>query len=646
MKKNLTVFKYLRRLEFVLIHTGLMLILSGLAVMLYVDADSWTGWFSIVKALFSGYESSSYTILLDRGVLTGWILLICSLSLHIFIPRHERKTDSYDLLDFVYIIAWWAVTAIVALLIIIFILTIKKFGSLVQIVHILMIINALWGYVIYLKRCDQKTRAAADFTVSISMFMIIFVIINFYFHKHNTILDASSAQYYTLGDKTRTLVTNLKKKVKVYAIIMSNQHRKGMIYDYTTKLFTQINNLTDSIDIEFVKPRSTKAIEILRRYNITQQNEAIIYECGANTKAIPIDTTGAPLAVLKEEQMQHPLMNRSVPEIKAYKGENSFYLAINEVTSEKRKEIIFIDGHGERSITEYTNESLTSLDKELTNLNYITHTKRLQQGELPNADALVIAAPQHAYLDWEIELIQRYLKEKNGGLIYLAEPIYADFSVSEAGLAPILEEYGIIINNDRITSYHNKSKTYTPRISTDLYAMHPITKAFTNEQVYMTTARSLNSSTCRVLSMKPEELISITSAIDKKIWGETRFGRKLKSNHFDQNDTAPPLRLVVTSGPRVSSGSAFQTPRIAVIGDVDIAANYLIYKGNNKDFLLNCINWSLNQEKVELIAPKNFEFIRVNVDNELMSSIFDMIVISIPGFILLFGALVLVRRRS
>ena len=101
----------------------------------------------------------------------------------------------------------------------------------------------------------------------------------------------------------------------------------------------------------------------------------------------------------------------------------------------------------------------------------------------------------------------------------------------------------------------------------------------------------------------------------------------------------------MVSGPRKIGENIFKTPRIVAVGDVDIISNNNLTKNNNLNIVLNSFNWALNPEDVEKIPPKNYEYIKLEVSDEVMSGIWQLVIIGIPGFILLFGLLVLVRRR-
>lgn len=635
--------KWLRRLDFFLRHAGLVVIAAGIAVMLWNDVRGWTGPLDALLALVAPATPRALCVLADPGVVIGWCLVAIAGALTVFQKYYllpggrripvERAADAVTI-------------AVPALAVIITLVLGPASAALAPAVSAGFCL-VLLAYGVHVRRSDDRLRGAADFTMSIILACLVFLIVNVFAYRHRLILDASSARYYTLSDTTRNLLDSLPGKVKVYVILWATDTRKGLVVDYTRKLFDQITNYTDKVSVEYVPPRSSKADQILGRYNLVNAYaEAVIFECGDRSKAIPVEPSGVPLAVLAEADLPGPMEDQRPPEVKAYKGENVFYLALNEVTAARQKEILFLEGHGERGLTEHTLQGLTFLEGDLTKLNHLVHSYTLRQGEVPVADTLVIAGPTARFMDWEVDLIRRYLAERNGGLIYLAEPILGEKGVAEAGLAPLLAGYGLAIHDDFILLYVNQYQSFMGEFSTSVYAAHPITRAFKNEQVNLTSSRSVAAGTCPVPTMSAMDLVTIAAGKNYRIWGETRYGLRQKDYTLDDQDTKPPLNLAAVAGGREVRGVSFATPRIAVIGDVDMAANSMYRSGNNQHFLLNCFNWALKNENVEIIPPKDYEFIRVDVSDELMAGMWHLVVLGLPGFILLFGILVLIRRRA
>ncbi len=641
MKTGRKTEEFTARMLFILIHAGLILLLAVYAVMLFADASSWLSGWSIVKALFSTYNPLSYTILTGAGAKIAWlvILLYGALSLlttYVLTPETEhsflRRSGGFT-------------AVLTAGLILLFLFFFSDSRGFIQTCSLGGLISVLFSYAAFFRSSPERTRAASDFIISIFFALFLFFTLNVYAGRTNIIMDVSSSQFYSLSEPTIKMIDSLERKIKIYVILQASPIRKGLIYDYTKKLLSQVENRTDQITVEYIPPRSGKAETLIRKYNI-RSDEAVIFESGEKSKAIPVDPSGNPLAVFAAEETHHPGMDRSIREIEAYKGEYIFFLTINEITSERKKELLFIEGHGERSVTGFEADSLTELSEELTKLNYTVLTKRLKQGEIPVADALVIAGPTVSFLDWEVEAIRRYLKETNGSLIYFAEPIIRDSWVEEAGLAPLLEEYGIKLHNAAVIWYSKKYRGYFDDLKTDSYEIHPITAPFTNEEVYFKTSRPVSEGSTVEPTMKSSLLVLKAPSTDQDMWGETRVGRSVRTIAKDEKDIRPPIGLAAVSGPKKVGNKYFETPRIIVLGDVDIATNRYFRKLNNSNFLINCFNWTLEQEQVEKIPPKNFEFIKIDVSDNVMSGVFNLIVVGIPGFFLLFGIIVLIRRKS
>jgi len=638
MKRIQTVSRHFLRASLVFLHLGLFLLFAGYAVMLFVDARAWHGYGSFFRALFFTYAPAGHAVLLDPAVTAGWAFISLGGALSVFtvvfllkrrtLPPFRQAAD--------------AVLVFAPMLVLGLLMFFRESKPAVQAVSLAGLAAVCVAFFLHVRTLPSKMRGASDFAVSVACACVLFLMANVYAYRHDVIFDVSSARFYSLSPVTKKMLAGLDKKVKVYVVLYRLRTRKGLIYEYTKKLFDQVTNLTDNVTVQFLEPFSRKAERLRKRYGITEYHEALIFECGERTKAVPVSEDGRPLAVLKEKDRRASFLDEKAPEIEAYKGENVFYLAVNEVTSERKQQIIFLEGHGERSITEYTPYSLSELSNELSRLNYVVLTASLRQGEVPVCDTLVIAGPRTKFADWEVELIKRFLRERNGSLIYFAEPILKDYSVSEAGLAGLMSSYGIDMQNDFIILYAEQLKTHLPEISSDTYGYHPITKSFTNERVLMTSVRSLREGTCSDPRMDVVSLLAVTSGLHYTLWGETRLGLKTRSVQLDARDHTSPFDIIMLAGPR----EKFDTPRIIVFGDVDVASNKLLRKGNNKRFLLNCFNWSLRRKEVDVVEPRKFDYIKIDVSDELMANIAYLVVVCLPGFILLYGVLVLIRRRA
>ncbi len=138
------------------------------------------------------------------------------------------------------------------------------------------------------------------------------------------------------------------------------------------------------------------------------------------------------------------------------------------------RKLVFIKGHGERSISDDSNTSYSKLVAELDTKGFVSEAHHLLEDELPqDTSVLVIAAPDKALLQGEIEHIRRYL-EQGGNMLWMMEPGELQGLDQLTSLLGVRFMDGIVVDNN--TNLRNTLRIQNPAMIPVLdYHAHPIT---------------------------------------------------------------------------------------------------------------------------------------------------------------------------
>ncbi len=334
-------------------------------------------------------------------------------------------------------------------------------------------------------------------------------------------------------------------------------------------------------------------------------------------------------------------------------NEETITNTIQKLVRKSNQQIIFIQGHNERSALSHSNYDLSRFTEHLRNRGLLTNTLNLADNmEIPAATAvLIIADPQKEFLPGELLIIQDYV-EQGGNLLWLAEP--DGFN----GLDLLAEQLGIeflpgvvVDPNTQLLGISDPRFALIPE-----YPLHPITQ-------------NLNSITIFPIAMAIE-FIGIEewdgeSFLDTlpRTWLEVDdLEGELKQDLHDMTGSfsvgyaltrATVLDTEIMNDEHGGDAddlgindSPDKNQRVVIIGDSDFISNAYLEQGDNLDLSLNIINW-LTEEDQFIAVPA-----RIRIDGRLELSIFAhkvmaySFVIILPVLLLLIGIGIWLKRRK
>jgi ABC-type uncharacterized transport system involved in gliding motility auxiliary subunit len=377
--------------------------------------------------------------------------------------------------------------------------------------------------------------------------------------------DLTKNKIYTLSDETQKTVKGLTTEVHAYAFYTANDKDFGAVKD----LLDRYHDLNAKMFLpEFLDP---------------DKNPAKVKELG-------IKKDSGPALVLEVGHQQDKVQALT---------EEGLTNAVIKLSHGAEKKIYFSIGHGEADIKDKEARGYAQVVQALENEGVKSETLNLlDTKEIPtDAEALVVAGPQKAFLPQEAQALSQYLKLGGHALIELDPQI-------DTGLDAVLKTYGMQLNNDEIIDPSSQ------RLGADLnipvvvqYAPNsPITKDFTEATIYP-ESRSLVS-----LSDPDETRPLALATTNSSAWGETDFAMLAAGRANPEGKLKGALALAMSATKTLrpaDAGKRSIETRLVAIGNSSFANNRWARQVGNQDFFMNCVSWLTDSSDRITIRPRS-----------------------------------------
>jgi len=458
----------------------------------------------------------------------------------------------------------------------------------------------------------------------IALGLVIFAMLNYLSIRHYARVHWSRNLFSQLSEKSTRLLETIADDIHIVALLRPSHDA----YRDVMTLLPEYAAHASNVSVEIVDPdRDLARTEQLARQYQLGEAECVVFEIGGRHQAV----SAADLI-----EYGYPAANIEKPR-RAFRGEQLFSSAIYALTQTTRPAVFFIQGHGERSPSDFDRHAGYSriaarlrdenLDVEILNLG---ETK-----SVPNRCALmIIAGPTREFAPFEIARIRDYLDRK-GRLLLLLD------ARTETGLAMLLSTWGILIDDDIVI---DESHTLSGReLYLTTYPEHPITTSLQNLASVFYLPRSIRPRPSRGGSDKP--MVSELATCSAAGWAE--FDPDDASPHFNpQVDIPGPVAIAVAieRGPVPGVRVQIRPTRLVVIGDSGFVSNGGLM-GANADFFLNSVNWLLDRGELLALSPSMGDELTLVMDARQLRRLFWAVVIFLPGLVALIGGWVAWRRR-
>jgi len=317
--------------------------------------------------------------------------------------------------------------------------------------------------------------------------------------------------------------------------------------------------------------------------------------------------------------------------------EQALTRAVRQAISSKKK-IYFLKGHGEADPEEKKGSGAAAVKAGLEDENAtIAELLLANEKEVPaDADLVIIAGPDHALSDRELELLDAYLK-RGGSLLVMIDPVV------DSNLEGQLKSWGIdagpeIIVEQQLQLFAGPSLGVQPVVQK--YASHPITDKLNGQPTVFHIARPVRRVEGSDANVTELALTSPQS------WAESDVKDLLASKPValdPTKDRAGPLAVAVA---REFPGAAGKRGgRLVVVGDSDWMRNRYVNQFYNGDLFLNMTSWLTGTEEFSTIDRKRPRVASVNLTVEQFANFRFLALFALPEAILLLGVVSWWRRR-
>ena len=313
--------------------------------------------------------------------------------------------------------------------------------------------------------------------------IVLFLMVNYLGYKFYNRQDLTPSRINELSPRTKEILQSLSTPITIITYF-------GTLSETNPSLFRYINSLLkeylahggDKIKLESVDAAMDIArAEILaKKYNIYNIDDVIILDYQDRFRTL--------IAQQLAEFYPHSPFE-PVARIKSFNGEREITAAIKALIEGQETKVYYIIGHGQPALQQSkSNRSITLFEARVKRENIQLIPLNLAQSqEIPqDAAALMILGPRTKISDDEIALIQNYL-EKQGRLIVFQDPQI------QSGLEPILQNYGLKLNNDIGVIRFPGTRAMTQTIIANEFADHPATNALKGFNLSIPFARSITT---------------------------------------------------------------------------------------------------------------------------------------------------------
>lgn len=378
--------------------------------------------------------------------------------------------------------------------------------------------------------------------------------------------------------------------------------------------------------------------EKYRQYFTSQSDkDLVIFDSGGRVKVFP----GAALTTYKSElKGSHPSeSDPRKPELEferrpvSFNGEQAFTSILLALANPQPLKAYFMQGHGEVSLADTRErgyQKFASVLREnyidITNLDWVGNA-----GVPLDCNLLVIAGPDRAFKESELQQIDQYLRE--GGRLLM---LFGYGSYQHAtGLEPIFQKWGVGVMDDIVQDFTHTTRSEGYDIIVSDYGKHPVIESVSQAALQLYTPRPvLNTSGQSANAPQVDELFATSPG------GTLMVNRNEPPHQY-------PLACAVEQKPVAGVSNPRGNTRIIVVGDATFLGNVLIDSGGNRDFLNSAVNWLCDRPLLLAgIGPRPVTNFRLQITEHQKHQLNWLLLGALPGVVLLFGWFVWLARRK
>jgi len=464
----------------------------------------------------------------------------------------------------------------------------------------------------------RQTKYTAYASVYILVIVAVLGAINFLANRYDKSLDTTANKQFSLADQTIKVVKGLKNDVTI--TYFDEQTRFPAAKD----LLDRYSSLSPKLHVDYIdpvkKPQQAKAAGFRRDVQILVANGDRKEEAKSLSEE---EITGALIRSLKSGQRM----------------------------------ACFLTGSGEHSIDESDRTGYQVAKNELERNNYKTKTISLLRPTAPAAPAaagappppgkfevpkdctvLVVAGPQHDYVQPETDAIKEYVEGGGHALIMLDPPINLGRNPIDDNttLDTVLASWGVTMDKDLVLDTSGIGQVFGLGPEVPLVASYE-SHAIVNQMKEVATAFPLSRS-MEVKNGDKTTVSKLFTTSDNSVATTDLSSGNIKLD--PKKDKKGPLTLAAAGTYNGATPGRF----VVVGGSLWLGNNFIRFNGN-RDLFLNMINWLTSDEDLISIRPKAPEDRPLNISPQKVNMLFWLSVVIFPLAVVAFGMATWWKRR-
>lgn len=458
---------------------------------------------------------------------------------------------------------------------------------------------------------SRQAKGGAYAVIYSLVFVLILGAVNYLAKQYNKTYDFTENKLYSLSPQTVQILADLDTDVSLY-------------YGDSGPGLAGAGEQLERYEME----TSRLAVELIDIYREPLKAE----ELGITERTVIVESDGRreTARTLSEEDIANAL-------IRLRKGEG--------------RTVCFSAGHGEAANTDRDPRlGFSVAAEEIGAANYGTQVLTLAtDGAVPaGCSLLVVAGPQNAFLDLEIEALDGYVMA-GGRLMMLL-----DFDTAPE-LVALAARWGIAVTDEIILDFNPMSRLagggpVTP-LATD-YGFHPIGRPLDGTFSVFPVVRGVESGDVPDGWQIEEIVRSQASAFARAGFEEGTREFERDPNLEREGPISMGVAATFSVAPTPDADSAESDDageevesRVVVFGTSNFARNGTLRAGANLDLFLNALNWLSSDEDLISIRPKDPENTPLNMTQGDVWRIFLVTMLLIPALITIVGFRVWWMRR-
>ena len=436
------------------------------------------------------------------------------------------------------------------------------------------------------------------------LFLILVFLLGFLSYRYHASQDVTQGNRNTLTEGSANVLKQMEGPINITAyVVKDNDVRK-----YINKFVERYQRVKPDIHLSFVSP--TEEPKATQEAGVKSEMELVV-EYNQRTEHI------VPPQAFIEQDMTNLLVRLS---------------------RSNQNAIMFLDGHGERSLIGVKNHDLGDFGRHLEKKGFkLSNPDLLLAQEVPsNGAMLVIASPEVDVTEVETQKIKQYL-EKGGNLLWLI-----DDEINLHGLQPIAEYLGLQLTPGMVVDLSATRYGADAKVAfANQYGEHAITKNFMLRTLFP-EARMIHAEDSYENGWRVSNLVEVAP----NGWLET--GKVDGNVSFDSKKDLPgPINVAVALERKYGE----KGQRVVVVGNGNFLANTFLSNGGNLDLGLNIINWLAGDDRLITIQPKPLKDVNVVIPAEGWANLLAQFVFIgfsriLPLVLIVIGVVIWWRRRK